>query len=937
MQVRPVKVRPTQTRSVMARLLALILAVTGFALVVGVAPATAAAGPGELVVTVTAPGDAEIQGEVSIYRWDAEEEYFDYLVSHEIEGTGTAETTLPDAEGDYYASFGDYTGTFEQAYSGGAEQEPSEPGDVGVVTVTAAAGATAAITLTPLPDPVEVSGSVVDADTEDGIAEAYVYADGSDYDEATTDGAGDYTLQLRPGSYELTAEADGYFSESVEVQIDETTTELAPIELEQEVPGVIVSVLDDTFGGRAAGATVRLQPATGAPLLVESDEDGEAYFKNIAPGTYVADVLPGQGYAFSGEPETIDYAGGLDYAELAVSADLSCTPASANTGLTNMGFENGLSSWTVGFRAESITAVGADAFTTPWEGSSMARLGQSRASNGDNQRPGPNVMCQDFVVDQARETFAFNVFTYDYTGFDELTFDLVVTDPDSGETLASYQQGAWGQGTDLKTSGWRGVELDLADHVGDTVRLSFRAGGTRDNAYAFWVYLDSAQELPPTVDTEPEAIVTETGSVTTDPVTGQVTVAMPFGDPSDLTMTVPAACTDPETEPTSVSLILGGEVFAGTPAGDGTYTVTIPEDSITSGQLSLEVECQEETTVVTPIGQIVLYDPSGIVSDAVTGEPVVGATVHLYKVPGWTPRTESGPHPEDSCETNESKEPGAAWSQPAPTDEGMLVNAASPEISPNVNPFITNSIGYYGWDVAEGCWYVEVAAEGYADLVSPVVGVPSEVTDLDLELQPATLENVTTPKIAGQAKVGATLTVDAGEWAPAPDETEIQWFAGEKPIAGADGSTYRPVPGDLGKQLHVEVTASADGYGDGHAVSESTAPVAAGTLRLTRSPKVTGTAKVGKTVRLSVGTVSPKAASTRVQWLVNGKPVAKATGTSLKLTKKMAGKSVSAKVTYVAKGYATKTATAKAVKVSKAKKPKGKKGKKGKSKKGKRR
>src|SRR5690606_32306788 len=52
------------------------------------------------------------------------------------------------------------------------------------------------------------------------------------------------------------------------------------------------------------------------------------------------------------------------------------------------------------------------------------------------------------------------------------------------------------------------------------------------------------------------------------------------------------------------------------------------------------------------------------------------------------------------------------------------------------NPFVTNDIGYYGWDVAEGCWYVVVEAEGYDTLTSPVVGVPPEVTDLHLALTP---------------------------------------------------------------------------------------------------------------------------------------------------------------------------------------------------------
>ncbi len=71
-------------------------------------------------------------------------------------------------------------------------------------------------------------------------------------------------------------------------------------------------------------------------------------------------------------------------------------------------------------------------------------------------------------------------------------------------------------------------------------------------------------------------------------------------------------------------------------------------------------------------------------------------------------------------------------------------------MDPKVNPFITNSVGYYGWNVAEGCWYVVVEADGYNTLTSPVVGVPTEVTDLHLALTPETSGPVdtTAPVIA---------------------------------------------------------------------------------------------------------------------------------------------------------------------------------------------
>jgi hypothetical protein len=663
-----------------------------------------------------------------------------------------------------------------------------------------------------------VTGTVIDAATDAGIANAYVEADGLSYDDADTDANGAYELALEPGSYTISVSASGYGSESIEFEVTESTTTIPPIELTALPAGLYVSVNNSTFGGPAANAQVTVAPSGGGTATVlTTDASGEVSFLGLATGQYNVGILAANGYA-SSTPVQVSYNGGAQSLFLTAEINLACEPATASSGLTNMGFENDLNDWTLGYQTETIQAVPADAFTSPWEGAKMARIGNSQTSADVDQPEGPNIMCQDFQVTDAQETFAFNVFTYDYTGFDEFRFDVVVTDPSTGETLAAYEQGAWGSGTQLKTSGWRGVKLDLSDQVGDTVRLTFRAGGTQDSAFPFWAYVDSAATLPPTIETSNVEVETTTGSVTTDPTTGQVTVSMPFGDPSALTMTLPATCQDEETTPTAVSLVLNGMTFAGTPTGD-LFTATIPEASIASGQLSVQVVCEGETTLVIPIGQIVLYDPSGIITDAITGQPVVGAEVRLYKVPGWTPQGATGPYPATSCQTNLSKAPDAPWSQPAPTHLGELVNPASPEISPNVNPFVTNNVGYYGWDVAEGCWYVVVEAAGYDDLTSPVVGVPTEVTDLDLTLQPKVLKATAAPVINGNATVGSSVSTSPGSWNTDGATYAYQWLRNGSPIQGATGSTYAVGSADASTGLSVRVTASKPGWTAGEATS----------------------------------------------------------------------------------------------------------------------
>lgn len=703
-----------QLRAFLARLLAIVVAVGGLSVGWSGAPVHAVVGD---PVTVTVTGSVvDADGGAGIPGADVFADGPDAL---EASTDDTGGFTMDLTPGTYWfdASAPGYQGN-------GVEFE-----------VTTDTATVPPIELTALPDGIAATGTVVDAETDEPIAGAWV----SDEDDASaeTDENGAYTMEVYPGEHTFQAQAPGYQSGSVLFEVSETATTIPPIALEKVQPGIYVDVYNDTFGSQVPGAQVQLTPETGEPLVQTTDADGVAFFASPPSGSYTAAVLPGNGVV-PGDSEQITYDGGVAYSHLAVTVDMGCEPEAANNGLTNMGFESGLDGWTLGFQRESIESVGGDDFTQPWEGTKMARLGHSQPSDNENQPEGPNIMCQDFKVTDPEEAFAFNVFTYDYTGFDEFKFDVVVSDPATGDTLAAYQQGAWGDGgnTELKTSGWRGVKLDLSDHVGDTVRLTFRAGGTKDDLYAFWAYLDSAaQKLPPTVTTTDTVVQTETGSVTTDPTTGQITVAMPQGEKSDLSLKVPGKCQTADLVPTSVSLNLNGSVYDGTHNGNF-WDVTIPAGALESGPLSVQTVCEGETILVEPIGQVVLYDPSGTVSDATTGAPIQGAEVTLWKVPTWAPKTTPGAPGAGQCETNESKAAGAAWSQAAPTGLGEKVNAASPDISPNVNPFVTNDVGYYGWDVAEGCWYVTVTKAGYQPLTSPVVGVPTAVTDLNLKLTP---------------------------------------------------------------------------------------------------------------------------------------------------------------------------------------------------------
>lgn len=243
--------------------------------------------------------------------------------------------------------------------------------------------------------------------------------------------------------------------------------------------------------------------------------------------------------------------------------------------------------------------------------------------------------------------------------------------------------------------------------------------------------VDAVMSLP-----KPTVVEVETdGSVTPNP-DGTVTISQIRAERSPITITLPITCAG-GIAPTDVNLKITppGTTFTMTSVGGGNYQATIPTNQVENGVLTVAYKCAGADQE-TPVGRVTLYDPSGIITNAETGQPVVGATVTLYNVPGWLPRTGPTDTRPNTCESHRSKASAAPWSQPAPTFLGVIANPDVVGIAPQLSRQQTDEIGYYGWDVSEGCWYVTVEADGYAPLTSPVVGVPPEVTDLHLTLTP---------------------------------------------------------------------------------------------------------------------------------------------------------------------------------------------------------
>ncbi|XVV12559.1 hypothetical protein ACQP2X_48570 [Actinoplanes sp. CA-131856] len=184
---------------------------------------------------------------------------------------------------------------------------------------------------------------------------------------------------------------------------------------------------------------------------------------------------------------------------------------------------------------------------------------------------------------------------------------------------------------------------------------------------------------------------------------------------------------------------------------------------------------------------------------------------------------------------------------------------------------------------------------------------------------PPALRATKAPTITGTVAVGGTVRLTTGTWTPAPTAYAYQWMANGVAIKGATGASYVIPASLLGKRLTVVVAAARPGYTLTRAGSAATVAVAKGrapapTVRL---PKITGTAKVGRTLTADPGAWNLKPDSYRYEWRLNGKLIQNGSVRTLKLTAGMRGKKVTVTVVARKAGYNDGRSTTKAVTVAK--------------------
>ncbi|MBK7820131.1 MAG: hypothetical protein IPJ61_03405 [Tessaracoccus sp.] len=183
---------------------------------------------------------------------------------------------------------------------------------------------------------------------------------------------------------------------------------------------------------------------------------------------------------------------------------------------------------------------------------------------------------------------------------------------------------------------------------------------------------------------------------------------------------------------------------------------------------------------------------------------------------------------------------------------------------------------------------------------------------VDVTVQvPKTLTATPTPKISGTAQVGKKLTASPGTWKPSGVKLTYQWLRDGKKISGATRSTYTLKSADKGKKISVAVTGKKTGYVTVTKTSAKTKAVKAGALAA-KTPKISGTAQVGKKLTAKPGAWKPTGLKFTYQWYRGSSKIKGATKSTYTLKSADKGKKIKVKVTGKKSGYTTASKTSKA-------------------------
>ncbi|WP_456698486.1 hypothetical protein [Aeromicrobium sp. P5_D10] len=172
-----------------------------------------------------------------------------------------------------------------------------------------------------------------------------------------------------------------------------------------------------------------------------------------------------------------------------------------------------------------------------------------------------------------------------------------------------------------------------------------------------------------------------------------------------------------------------------------------------------------------------------------------------------------------------------------------------------------------------------------------------------VEVALPTLAAIARSSILGGGKVGATLTATDAVFEPQQEDISRVWLRNGAQIPDATGLSYRLTTADAGRSISVRTRGTKPGSTDGVSISNAIKVAILNTKR----PTISGTAKVGKRLKVRSKGTWYGAASYSYQWYRGSSKIRGATKTTYKLTKKDRKKKVRVRVSAKRPGFSTVT------------------------------
>lgn len=321
----------------------------------------------------------------------------------------------------------------------------------------------------------------------------------------------------------------------------------------------------------------------------------------------------------------------------------------------------------------------------------------------------------------------------------------------------------------------------------------------------------------------------------------------------------------------------------------GTYTFVVAERT----ELTPQAPSQQDNTVTIPDQRWMAYSdgegnplaagPLTLTKDlTVTAAPAIGFVLPAGATQSWNFSYQE-PEPEP--------EPSAPVAKTDPSIAGTAVVGGVLTAKPGTwsvagvtfsYQWLRNGAVIPGATQAD---YKVVSADAGKSLQVEVTatksGLPSGIATSAAVMAGKKLTKAPVPTVSGAAKVGKTLKVKAGSWAPSKVTLAYQWLRDGQPIAKATKSSYKLVKADAGRKVSVRVTGSKAGY-----------------VSVVKTSKAKAVAKVKASVTLSVPSKVAKGKQATVKVSVKA-PVSKPIG---KVTVTVNGKKVTTALTAAGNG-----------------------------------